>query len=188
MPHIFASYLGELRHLSSPLVVCSDLGVLWITPGIGRGNYRVGENEQCSHPSAALSLHARAGALGDLTIRLAATRSKNVVNYYFLPKLIRNFEFSNWCALITFDLTSERWPKEFSYLAPSVHGFNRCSDVASTRSSRSRTGSAPKMLMLIYRIIQTLILILILGLGAYWGGIYFYLISMRHRLTLLLPQ
>ena len=91
MPHIFASYLRELRHLSSPLVVCSDLGVLWITPGIGRGKHRVGENEQCSHPSAALSLHARAGALGDLTIRLAATRSKNVVNYYFLPKLIKKY-------------------------------------------------------------------------------------------------
>ena len=36
-------------------------------------------------------------------------------------------------AIITFHSTGERWPKEFSYLAPSVHGFNRCSDVASTR-------------------------------------------------------
>ena len=48
----------------------------------------MGENEQCSHPSAALSFHARASALGDLTIRLAATRSKDVMNYYFLPNLI----------------------------------------------------------------------------------------------------
>ena len=72
--------LGVLRHLSSQLVVCSDLGVLWISPGIGRGKHRVGENEQCSHPSAALSFHARASALGDLTIRLAATRSKKVMN------------------------------------------------------------------------------------------------------------
>ena len=50
------------------------------SPGIGRGKHRVGENEQCSHPSAALSFHARASALGDLTIRLAATRSKKVMN------------------------------------------------------------------------------------------------------------
>ena len=55
----------------------------------------MGENEQCSHPSATLSFHARAGALGDLTIRLAATRSKDVMNYYFLPNLINYFEFSN---------------------------------------------------------------------------------------------
>ena len=65
----------------------------------------MGENEQCSHPSAALSFNARAGALGDLTIRLAATRRKNVIGNelftYFLPKLINYLQLSNCCALMS---------------------------------------------------------------------------------------